>query len=575
MGEVYRARDTTLERDVAIKVIPAALAQDPERLARFKREAKVLASLNHPNIAQIYGIEDRALVMELVAGQSPKGPLPLETALNYARQIAAALEAAHEKGIVHRDLKPVNVMVTPDGVVKVLDFGLAAVAQPSGCDPDPAISPTLTMPTQPGVIMGTAAYMSPEQAAGKPVDKRADVWSFGAMLWEFLTGHRLFDGETVSHTLADVLRGPIAFDKLPRETPPAIRGLLHRCLDRNVKNRLRDIGEARIAIDAALSGETSETPQPLPDRHSFLPWAVAGVSILLLAVAGWGWWRASRPVERPVVRLDVDLGPEISLRPLVQGYNAASSVVISPDGTRLAYVASVSAGPLKLFTRRLDQPSAIELAGTEGAVFPFFSPDGQWVGFGTVNKLNKVSVGGGAVVPLADMRSFSASWGEDGNIIFSTVAPSGLMLIPSGGGAVTPATQLPSEEIVHADPQILPGGKAVLFSAFHRGDSHGADFNKPSIEVLSLADHQRKTLLPEGTSAHYLATSNRAGWLVYTNKGTLFAIPFDLSRWRHAELRFQFLMAWHMRPLAAPPTLTSPSLAHWSIERPLVRPRTG
>jgi serine/threonine protein kinase/WD40 repeat protein len=530
MGEVYRARDTTLEREVAIKVLPAALAQDPERLARFKREAKVLASLNHPNIAQIYGVEDRALVMELVAGPSPKGPLPLETALNYARQIASALEAAHEKGIVHRDLKPANIIVTPEGVVKVLDFGLAAVAQPSGCDSDPATSPTLTMPTQAGVIMGTAAYMSPEQAAGKPVDKRADVWSFGVVLWELLTGRRLFGGETISHTLADVLRGPIDFDKLPRETPPAIRSLLRRCLDRNVKNRLRDIGEARITIDAALSGETSETLQPLPVKRSFLPWAVAGVSILALAVAAWGWWRGSQPVEQSPVRLDVDLGSEISLRPLVQGYNAASSVVISPDGTRLAYVASLSSGPLKLFTRRLDQPSAVELAGTEGAVFPFFSPDGQWVGFGTVNKLNKISVEGGAVVPLADMRSFSASWGEDGNIIFSAVAPSGLMLVPSSGGAVTPATQLASEEIVHADSQLLPGGKALLFSAYHRSDSHGADFNKPSVEVLSLVDHQRKTLVPGGTSAHYVATSDRAGWLVYTIKGALFAIPFDLSR---------------------------------------------
>jgi serine/threonine protein kinase/WD40 repeat protein len=529
MGEVYRARDTTLERDVAVKVLPAALAQDPERLARFKREAKVLASLNHPNIAQIYAVENRALIMELVGGQSPKGPLPLETALNFARQIALALEAAHEKGMVHRDLKPANVMITPDGVVKVLDFGLAAVAPASAGDSDPAASPTLTMPTQAGVILGTAAYMSPEQAAGKPVDKRADVWSFGVVFWEFLTGRRLFDGETISHTLADVLRGPIDFDKLPRETPPVIRALLRRCLDRNVKNRLRDIGEARIAIDAVLSSETSEALQPLPARRSFLPWAIAGVSILALAAVGWGWWRASQPVQQSPVRLDVDLGREISLRPLVEGFNAAS-VVISPDGTRLAYVASVSAGPLKLFTRRLDQPSAIELAGTDGAVFPFFSPDGQSVGFGTVNMLNKISVEGGPVVPLADMRSFSACWGEDGNIIFSAVAPSGLMLIPSSGGAVTPATQLASEESLHRDPQILPGGKALLFSAYHRSDSHGADFNKPSVEVLSLVDHQRKTLVPGGTSAHYVATSDRAGELVYSIKGALFAIPFDLSR---------------------------------------------
>src|SRR6202795_4594766 len=251
MGEVYRAKDTKLDREVAIKVLPDALAQDPDRLARFEREAKVLASLNHPNIAQIYGIEDRALVMELVAGQTLKGPIPLDDALRLAVQIADALGAAHEKGITHRDLKPANIMITPAGVVKVLDFGLAAVTQPSAAsEGDPANSPTLTMrATQAGMIMGTAAYMSPEQASGKPVDKRTDVWSFGVVLWEMLTGRRLFDGETISHTLADVLRADIDFNKLPKDTPTAIRDLLSRCLDRDTKNRLRDIGEARIALN--------------------------------------------------------------------------------------------------------------------------------------------------------------------------------------------------------------------------------------------------------------------------------------------------------------------------------------
>src|SRR6266852_3838951 len=228
MGEVYRARDTKLEREVAIKILPDALARDPARLARFEREAKVLAALNHPNIAAIYGVEERALVMELVEGETLKGPLPVATALHYARQIADALEAAHEKGITHRDLKPANIMITPAGLVKVLDFGLAAVTQPSAAsEGDPSNSPTLTMrATQAGMIMGTVAYMSPEQASGKPVDKRADIWSFGVVLWEMLAGRRLFDGETISHTLADVLRGPLDFDKLPNETPSAIRSLL-------------------------------------------------------------------------------------------------------------------------------------------------------------------------------------------------------------------------------------------------------------------------------------------------------------------------------------------------------------
>src|ERR1700693_3146678 len=232
MGEVYRAKDTKLDRQVAIKILPDALATDPDRLARFEREAKVLAPLNHPNIAQIYGVEERALVMELVEGETLHGPLPIETALNYARQIADALEAAHEKGITHRDLKPANVMITPAGVIKVLDFGLAAVAQdPASGSADPSNSPTLTMrATQAGMIMGTAAYMSPEQASGKPVDKRSDIWSFGVVLWEMLTGQLLFRGETISHTLADVLRGDIDYNKLPQETPAAVRDLLRRCL---------------------------------------------------------------------------------------------------------------------------------------------------------------------------------------------------------------------------------------------------------------------------------------------------------------------------------------------------------
>ena len=265
MGEVYRARDTNLDREVAIKVLPAALAQDLDRLARFKREAKVLASLNHRHIAQIYGVEDSALIMELVEGEAPTGPLSIETALLYSRQIAEALEAAHEKGIVHRDLKPANIKVTPEGVVKVLDFGLAAVAPGPAMDSDPTKSPTMTLAaTQAGTVLGTAAYMCPEQAAGKPADKRADIWSFGVVLFELLTGKRLFEGETVSHTLAGVLAGPIDFDRLPHGTPAAIRTLLRRCLDRNPKNRLRDIGEARFAIEAPLAGEAAETAVPLP-----------------------------------------------------------------------------------------------------------------------------------------------------------------------------------------------------------------------------------------------------------------------------------------------------------------------
>src|SRR6202521_2428579 len=372
--------------------------------------------------------------MELVPGETLRGPLPLETALNYAKRIAEALEAAHEKGITHRDLKPANIMITPAGAVKVLDFGLAAVTQPSAAsEGDPANSPTLTMrATQAGMIMGTAAYMSPEQASGKPVDKRADIWSFGVVLWEMLVGHRLFDGETISHVLADVLRGPIDFDKLPKETPTAIRNLLRRCLDRDVKTRLRDIGEARIVLERPVGQAHGLSPTghgPVPQRW---PWGVAAIAIACAAVLAFVHFREKAPLL-PLVRLDVDLGSGVSL-----GSQAGADTIISPDGTRLVYV---SQG--RLFTRRLDQPTAAELADTEGAYAPFFSPDGQWVAFFAGNKLKKISVDGGAAVNLCDAGSGGApggSWGEDGNIVASLNAVGALSRIPSTGGMPTPVT---------------------------------------------------------------------------------------------------------------------------------------
>src|SRR5262245_44361559 len=291
MGEVWRATDTKLNRDVAIKVLPEALARDADRMARFQREAQVLASLNHPNIAVIHCVEERALILELVEGHTlaeriAAGRIPLEEVVPIAKQIAEALEYAHERGVIHRDLKPANIKITPEGKAKVLDFGLAAVAQASAAGPaDPLSSPTLTMrATQIGVIMGTAAYMSPEQASGKPVDKRADVWSFGVVVWEMLTGGRLFEGETISHTLADVLRAEIDFGKLPESTPPAIRQLLRRCLERNVKTRLRDIGEARVVL--ANPGSRTEFPPQAKARPTWLPWTAAcAVAVMAGAVS--------------------------------------------------------------------------------------------------------------------------------------------------------------------------------------------------------------------------------------------------------------------------------------------------
>jgi predicted Ser/Thr protein kinase len=515
MGEVYRARDSKLKRDVALKVLPEVFAHDPDRMARFEREAQVLASLNHPNIAAIYGVEERALVMELVEGQTLKGPLLLETALQYARQIADALEAAHEKGIVHRDLKPANVMITAGGLVKVLDFGLAAVMEgPAG---DPASSPTLTMrATKAGVIMGTAGYMSPEQASGKPVDKRADIWSFGVLLWEMLTGKRLFEGETVSHTLAAVLTKDPDWTQLPARTPTAILRLLRRCLERDVKRRLPDIGSARLEIDEALAaGPEARTGQAEGTRQSKLPWAMAAVLGLGLMAVGALYWRATRPVERPLVRLDVDLGPDVSLPGL-----GADSLGLSPDGTRLLYL---SGNPPRLFTRRMDQPTAAELPGTEGAQGPFFSPDGQWVGFFAANKVNKISVAGGAVVPLADYPIIGGgSWGADGSIILGGALQGGLARIPDSGGVPTRLTEFAKGEIAHVFPQVLPGGKAVLFAVY--GASVDADH--ASIEVVSLTDRHRKVLVRGGVDPRYLPN----GHLVYGNKGTLFAIPFDPVR---------------------------------------------
>jgi Tol biopolymer transport system component/predicted Ser/Thr protein kinase len=523
MGEVYRARDTRLKRDVAVKVLPEAFARDSGRMARFEREAEVLAALNHPNIAQIYGAEiygaeENALVMELVEGPTladliRQSAIPVDEALAIARQIAEALEAAHEKGIIHRDLKPANIKIRPDGTVKVLDFGLAAIAQSTvGGATDPADSPTLTMgATQVGAIMGTAGYMSPEQAAGKPVDRRADIWAFGVVLFEMLTGQRLFPG---------VINGEIDYAKLPAALPAAIRNLLQRCLDRDAKTRLQWIGEARVSI-ANAKGAGAAATAPSGSRSGIAGWIAAAALAVIAAASMWQVWRSRQPVEKPLVRLDVDLGAEIFL-PSPENI-PLSTVAISPDGTRLVYLASISGGPPHLFTRRLDQAKAVELPGTSGAIGPVFSPDGQWIGFAAAGKFNKISVQGGAVVPLADMPFAGASWSEDGSMVSG--GPTGLTRIPSGGGAPTRLAELAGGEFAAAFPQVLPGGTAVLFVSYA-----ALSADKATVEVVTLADGHRKTLVPGATSARYLPTASGTGHLVYTNKGTLFAVPFDLDR---------------------------------------------
>ncbi len=528
MGEVYQAHDTKLGRDVAIKVLPEAFAHDPERLSRFQREAKLLASLNHPNIATIHGLEEsngtHYLVMELVSGENlaqrlkRDGAVPVEESLTIAKQIAEALEAAHEKGIIHRDLKPANVKLTPEGKVKVLDFGLAKAFAGDASTEDIGNSPTLSMAaTMQGVILGTAAYMSPEQAKGKAVDKRTDIWAFGAVLYELLTGKQAFHGEDVSDILGAVLRMEPDWSRLPENTPPAIHRLLHRCLQKDRRQRLQDATDVRFEIEDTIAApKDSGATQAAPASTSKLLLAVAAVLAIVAVVTSWVAWRATRPVEqalRPLVRLDVDLGPDVSL-----GSPAGTDEIISPDGTRIVYV---SQG--RLFTRRLDQPNATELAGTQGANAPFFSPDGQWVAFFTSGKLQKISVDGGSAIALCDAANApGGSWGEDGNIIAALSSTSGLSRIPSAGGPPTPVTDLQNGEITHRWPQILPGGKAVLFTA----SPNATAFDGANIEVMSLADHRRKTLVRGGTFGRYLPS----GHLVYVNRGTLFAVPFDVDR---------------------------------------------
>jgi serine/threonine-protein kinase len=484
-------------------------------MARFQREAEVLASLNHPNIAHIYGVEEHALVMELVEGEDLHGPLPLDTALQYARQIAEALEAAHEKGIIHRDLKPANIKVTPQGVVKMLDFGLAAMVQgPASVAGDPSASPTLTMrATQAGMIMGTAAYMSPEQAAGKPADRRADIWSFGVVLWEMLTGQRLFQGETVSHTLADVLRAEIDLAALPTGTPPAVRALLRRCLDRNVRNRLRDIGEARVALETAMQPSAEIAPPPARPAGK-LPWIAAAAALIAAAVFGALYWRATRPVPRAMQRFDIPFTPVNPVR---------MTFAISPDGTRLAYVARGQDGIQRLFTRRLDQAEGVPLNETESATSPFFSPDGQWLAFNGGGALKKILVNGGTAIRICDaLDMLGGSWGDDGNIVFTPNNRSPLYRVSANGGTPRAITKFATGEGTHRDPQVLPGSRAVVFAA----SAVGPWGDLGDIQLLTLPSGQVRTLHRGGFAPRWLP----GGLLLWAHEGALFGAVLDVEK---------------------------------------------
>ena len=534
MGEVYKARDTKLDRDVALKILPDAFVNDPERLARFQREAKVLASLNHPNIAAIYGLEDEgdspALVLEYVAGPTlqdriAKGPIPLDEALPIARQIAEALEAAHEQGIIHRDLKPANVKVKSDGTVKVLDFGLAKALQPELSDLDAANSPTMTMTaaaTKMGVIMGTAAYMSPEQARGKTVDRRADIWAFGAVLFEMLTGAAPFKGEDLTLTLAAVVRAEPNWQALPADLSPVLDSYLRRCLDKDPTQRVQAIGDVRLVMQGAF-----EMPHRPPSVGGLRLWqrpvplAIAAVMLVAITSVVGTLVSPDPATPGPVTRFTV---PVEGGHEMLEG--ECPRLALSPDGRTLAYVTS---GLLHL--RRLDSLETIALAGTEGAETPFFSPNGRRIGFGQGDGLQTISVDGGPITQVSGVRldnaypCAQASWSPDGTIVYRIDGSRVLWRVPVVGGVAEPITAIRDRtvETFHTSPQVIDGGRQVLFTIMGPSGVWG----DAQIVVQNLDTGERTTIVERGTFGRYLPS----GHVVYADEtGTILALPYDLSR---------------------------------------------
>jgi Tol biopolymer transport system component len=534
MGEVYKARDTRLSRHVAIKVLPDLVANDPERVARFEREAQVLAALSHPHIGAIYGLEvadggkSRYLILEFIDGESLatrliRGAVPFDEAVTYARQMLDALEAAHEKGIVHRDLKPGNVMLTTENQIKILDFGLARVI-----DSDPTASqsnsPTLTFAaTQAGVVLGTAAYMSPEQAKGRVADRRSDVWAFGCVFFEMLTGKRVFDGEDVSETLAAVLRADPDWNALPADVPPGVRILLRRCLARDRKTRIPEIGTVRFLLQDALTQPAAPEPAPVVVAPAKRPLWKTGVPVALAAIAAGAlgvtaaWY--FRPVPaRAMSRFGVPL-PDGVLFTATGRHNVA----LSPDGARMVFI-----GGNRLFLRSMSDFEAKPIQGTDAfsnVTEPVFSPDGQWLAFfaSIDNTIKRMAISGGAATTICPAQNpYGMTWGEYG-IAFGQAEEKGIMRVSPNGGTPERVVTLKDNEIAHL-PQILPGGETVLFTL---GTGTAVDrWEKADIVVQSLKSGARKRLIPGGSDARYLPT----GHLVYASGGTLLAVAFDLNR---------------------------------------------
>lgn len=536
MGEVYQARDTRLNRDVALKVLPEAFAADADRVARFEREAKTLAALNHPNIAQIYDVGTSAglfLAMEFVPGEDlaarlRRGPLPVAEAMAVALQLTLALESAHELGIIHRDLKPANIKVRDDGTVKVLDFGLAKALGAPGTDDsalqDAANSPTLTnRATQMGLILGTAAYMAPEQARGRPVDRRADIWAFGCVLYEMLTARRAFEGEDISITLAEVLKSDPAVSVLPPDVPAGVRRLIERCLVKDPRRRLQSIGDARLELEDAVAGRDSGavaiTSQAATTRASLMPWTIAALATAaLVAVVAWfAPWRAPDP--NPVVKVTTEIGAEASLG------STGPPAVLSPDGRTMAFVAMDPDRSMDLYVRRLDSLQAVKLEGTAGAQDPFFSVNGDWIGYFSSNSLKKVRASGGPSVVLGPtVVARGGAWLADDTIVFTPQAVGGTRLhrVPADGSAPpVPVGEFAPGEVTQRWPQALPDGKGILYT----GHTNVDNFENATVMVMPLTGGAPKVIHRGGYFARYSAS----GHLLFMQAGTLFALPFDLD----------------------------------------------
>ena len=552
MGEVYQGTDTKLGRSVAIKFLPEGFSHDAERVARFQREARVLASLNHPNVAAIYGVEEingrHFLVMELVPGETleeriRRGPLPLGETLLIARQIAEALEEAHEAGIVHRDLKPANIKITADDKVKVLDFGLAKAGQAEPSSSSLSMSPTIApdavhaltaVGTSAGVIMGTAAYMSPEQARGRPVDRRTDIWAFGVVVLRMLTGGAIFEGETVTDTLARILEREPEWDALPADTPAPLRQLLQRCLTKNLKNRLQSIGEARILIQDLIEKpaharqhlDVVPRPTSAASWKRVLPWALAP----LFLAAGYVLKPAATPAERPLLRFAYPLPADHALL-----HNSRHAVEVSPDGTRVAFLAGIGGTPPRIHVRNLDAPTETALAGTEGARNLFFSPDGTWIGFQQGQQIKKVALAGGAPVVIVESLTLTQdvnfgpaglTWGRNGMIVYPNNLGAGLSMVRETGGTPEVFTELDpaNHEASHRLPHFLPDGSAVLFTVLQYS-AVAPEWKRAQVWAKSTKTGERKRLLDNAVDARYAADNT----LVFAREGKLYAIRFDPS----------------------------------------------